>query len=121
MRATMDLKNLADVSPFPTKDGSEIRELLAYRNSCLRRQSLAAARLPVGGSTQEHYHPNAEEIYFITQGLGKIRIVDESREVRSGVPLPSRPGCATSCGIPGRRNCGCCVVVPRRMSMKIRS
>ena len=34
--------------PFITKDGSEIRELLAHRNSAIRNQSLAEARLPVG-------------------------------------------------------------------------
>jgi len=47
----MDVKNLNDVPAFITKDGSEIRELLAYRNSCIRNQSLAEARLPLGAST----------------------------------------------------------------------
>ena len=59
----MDIRNLEEVPAFITKDGSEIRELLAHRNSVIRRQSLAEARLPVGASTQEHYHPKAEEIY----------------------------------------------------------
>ena len=45
----MDIKNLNEVAPFTTKDGSEIRELLAHRNSVIRNQSLAEARLPVGG------------------------------------------------------------------------
>lgn len=58
----MDIRNLEDMPPFTTKDGSEIRELLAHRNSAIRNQSLAEARLPVGASTQEHYHPRAEEI-----------------------------------------------------------
>jgi len=80
----MDIKNLNDVPSFITKDGSEIRELLAYRNSGIRQQSLAEARLPVGASTQEHYHPRAEEIYFITAGTGRIRIEGEVREVRVG-------------------------------------
>ena len=35
----MDVKNIADVPSFTTKDGSEIRELLAYRNSNIRAQS----------------------------------------------------------------------------------
>ena len=61
----MDVKNLSDVPAFITKDGSEIRELLAHRNSAIRNQSLAEARVPVAGSTQEHYHPKAEEIYYI--------------------------------------------------------
>src|SRR5262245_65961823 len=80
----MDIKNLDVAEPFMTKDGSEIRELLAHRNSVIRNQSLAEARVPVGGSTQEHYHPRAEEIYFITAGSGRMRIEGEEREVRMG-------------------------------------
>ena len=88
----MDIKNLNEVPPFTTKDGSEIRELLAHRNSVIRNQSLAEARLPVGGATQEHYHPRAEEIYYITHGVGKIRIVGEIREVKVGDAIAIPPG-----------------------------
>lgn len=88
----MDIKNLADVPPFTTKDGSEIRELLAHRNSAIRNQSLAEARLPVGASTQEHYHPKAEEIYYITHGLGRISIEGELREVKPGDAIAIPPG-----------------------------
>lgn len=88
----MDIKNLNTVPAFITKDGSEIRELLAYRNSVIRHQSLAEARLPVGGSTQEHYHPRAEEIYYITHGTGKIRIENETREVQPGDAIAIPPG-----------------------------
>ena len=88
----MDLKNLEDVPPFTTKDGSEIRELLAYRNSVIRQQSLAEARLPVGAATQEHYHAKTEEIYFITHGSGRMRIESEEREVRAGDAVAIPPG-----------------------------
>ncbi len=44
----MDVRNIREVPAFTTKDGSEIRELLAYRNSCIRKQSLAEARLAAG-------------------------------------------------------------------------
>jgi mannose-6-phosphate isomerase-like protein (cupin superfamily) len=88
----MDIKNLYEVPPFITKDGSEIRELLAHRNSCIRNQSLAEARLPVGASTQEHYHPKAEEIYFITHGTGRMRIEGELRGVKVGDTIAISPG-----------------------------
>ncbi len=88
----MDIVNLKNAPPFITKDGSEIRELLAHRNSSIRNQSLAEARLPVGGATQEHYHPVAEEIYYITQGGGRIRIETEQREVAVGDAIAIRPG-----------------------------
>ena len=88
----MDIKNLSEVPFFITKDGSEIRELLAHRNSAIRNQSLAEARLPAGASTQEHFHPKAEEIYYITHGVGKIRIEGEMREVRAGDAIAIPPG-----------------------------
>jgi mannose-6-phosphate isomerase-like protein (cupin superfamily) len=88
----MDIKNLADMTPFITKDGSEIRELLAHRNSAIRNQSLAEARIPAGGSTQEHYHPRTEEIYFITAGTGRMRIEGEMREVKPGDAIAIPPG-----------------------------
>jgi mannose-6-phosphate isomerase-like protein (cupin superfamily) len=88
----MDITNLDTVPAFITKDGSEIRELLAHRNSAIRNQSLAEARVPVGGSTMEHYHAKTEEIYFITAGTGKVRIEDETREVTVGdsIAIPPR-------------------------------
>ena len=88
----MDVKNLNEVAAFTTKDGSEIRELLAHRNSAVRNQSLAEARLPVGASTQEHYHPLAEEIYYITHGMGRIRIEGETRDVKPGDAIAIPPG-----------------------------
>jgi mannose-6-phosphate isomerase-like protein (cupin superfamily) len=88
----MDVKNLSDMQPFISKDGSEIRELLAHRNSAIRNQSLAEARIPVGGSTQEHYHPKCEEIYFITAGAGRMRIEGEMREVGVGDAIAIPPG-----------------------------
>lgn len=88
----MDIKQLRNIEPFITKDGSEIRELLAYRNSSIRNQSLAEARLPVGASTQEHYHPRAEEIYFITGGSGRMRIEEEERPVGVGDAIAIPPG-----------------------------
>src|SRR5215472_8010335 len=88
----MDIKNLNEAPPFTTKDGSEIRELLSHRNSDIRNQSLAEARLPVGGATQEHYHPKTEEIYFITQGCGRMRIEGEVRDVVVGDAIAIPPG-----------------------------
>ena len=88
----MDIKNLNEVPFFITKDGSEIRELLAHRNSAIRNQSLAEARILVGASTQEHFHVRAEEIYYLTHGTGRIRIGNETRDVRTGDAIAIPPG-----------------------------
>lgn len=88
----MKVINLRDVSPFITKDLSEIREILAPANSGIRNQSLAEARLAPGRSTDEHFHPLTEEIYYVLEGQGRIRIEDEEREVGPGDGIAILPG-----------------------------
>lgn len=88
----MDVVNLDEVAAFTTKDGSEIRELLAHRNSCIVNQSLAEARLPVDGSTSPHYHPLCEEIYYILVGRGRMQVEDEIRTVGPGDAIAIPPG-----------------------------
>lgn len=80
----MDIQNIARVPAFTTKDTSEIRELLAPRNSCIAKQSLAEARLPHGAATIPHYHPNTEEIYYLLRGQGRMRIGEDARDVVPG-------------------------------------
>lgn len=88
----MDVHNIRDVPAFTTKDGSEIRELLAHRNSCIGAQSLAEARVAPGQTTQAHYHPRTEEIYYILQGRGEMRLGSERRLVGRGDAIAIPPG-----------------------------
>jgi mannose-6-phosphate isomerase-like protein (cupin superfamily) len=88
----MDIQNINRVPAFITKDGSEIRELLANRNSCIRNQTLAEARLPVGDSTTPHRHLKTEEIYYILQGRGLMQIGSEARNVGIGDAIAIPPG-----------------------------
>ena len=90
----MDVHNLTDVPSFLTVDGSEIRELLAHRNSVIKNQSLAEARIAVGGATARHYHPKAEEIYFIVEGTALMELDGETREVSLGDAIAIPPGVA---------------------------
>lgn len=77
----MDVIQRNDTKPFITKDGSEIRELMAYRNSSIRNLSLAEAILPPGATTHEHYHTDTDEVYYILQGRGLMRVGDKERVV----------------------------------------
>lgn len=88
----MDVINIDQTKPFITADGSEIRELLAYRNSSIRNQSLAEARLPCDGSTAPHYHRKTEEIYFILQGTAEMRVGSETKSVGPGDSIAIPPG-----------------------------
>lgn len=88
----MDIQNLSRVASFATKDGSEIRELLAHRNSQIRNQSLAEARLPSGAATTPHYHSRTEEIYYILRGTARMQIGAETAEVGPGDAIAIPPG-----------------------------
>lgn len=88
----MDVQNIDRITPFTTKDGSEIRELLAYRNSCIRNQTLAEARLPAKASSAPHHHVRTEEIYYILQGHGLMRLGEETRQVGPGDAIAIPPG-----------------------------
>jgi len=87
----MEIVNRSEVEPFITKDTSEIREILAPENSSLKNQSLAEARVAPGRSTNEHFHRQSEEIYYILEGKGRMRIEGVEKEVASGdgIAIPS--------------------------------
>ena len=97
----MDIVNVAQVEGFITKDGSEIREILAHRNSSIRHQSLAEARVPPGTTTALHHHPQTEEIYFILDGAGEMTINGETRSVSVGDAVAIPPGASHRIHNPG--------------------
>ena len=80
----MDIVNHRDTVPFTTADGSTIRELLAHRNSAIRQQSLAEARLQPGCATVPHHHAVTEEIYYILTGTAAMTLGHETRDVGPG-------------------------------------
>ena len=83
---------LHECEPFVTKDGSLIRELLSHRNSSIRNQSLAEATVPPLTSTDAHYHPVSEEIYFILEGEATMYLGERSFTIRPGDAIAIPPG-----------------------------
>jgi quercetin dioxygenase-like cupin family protein len=83
----VELRSLAEVEPFTTKDGSTIREL-----HHTPAQSLAEASLEPRQATQRHYHARTEEIYLLTAGGGVLEVDGESREVGEGDAVLIPPG-----------------------------
>jgi mannose-6-phosphate isomerase-like protein (cupin superfamily) len=88
----MDVVNHRDTTPFTTADGSTIRELLAHRNSAIRQQSLAEARLAPGRATVPHHHAVTEEIYYILTGSADMTLGEETRPVGPGDAIAIPPG-----------------------------
>lgn len=88
----MDVVNHRDTVPFTTVDGSTIRELMAHRNSSIRKQSLAEARLAPGAATTPHHHKVTEEIYYILSGSASMTLGSETRPVGPGDAIAIPPG-----------------------------
>lgn len=74
-------QSYASVTPYVTKDGSEIRELMHPTVQGNKNQSLAEATIPVGGKTLRHKHRVTEELYHITQGHGLMHLGNAQFEV----------------------------------------
>lgn len=84
----------ADVAPFVTADRSLVRELMHPARHAARAQSLAEAIVPPGGATLLHRHARSEETYHFTRGAGRMRLGDESFDVRAGDTVVVPPGTA---------------------------
>jgi len=80
----MHVRAYAEIEPFVTLDGSEIREWAGPGSAPAQNQSLAEATVPVGGATTEHYHRCSEELYLVTAGRGRLVIDGEQRIVAEG-------------------------------------
>ena len=83
---------LHEATPYITKDGSEIRELLHPSLHAVRKQSLAEAVVPAGVTTLLHRHAISEEIYHITQGNGLMTLGDQRFAVKTGDSIAISPG-----------------------------
>jgi len=77
----MDIINRSQTVPFITKDSSQIRELLAYRNSAIRNQSLAEATHRCRYLHAGTYHPKSEEDLLYPQRHGRMKLDGELRNV----------------------------------------
>lgn len=82
------------IEPFVTKDGSVIRELMHPDRHASARQSLAEARVAVGGKTLLHRHRQTEELYHITRGRGLMTLGEARFEVGAGETVCIAPGVA---------------------------
>ena len=81
-----------EISPYITKDGSEIRELLHPAHHGARNQSLAEALVPAGCTTLLHRHDCTEEIYHVTRGTGVMTLGAEKFPIGPGDSVLIPPG-----------------------------
>ncbi|MDT3735746.1 MAG: cupin domain-containing protein [Denitratisoma sp.] len=101
----------ADVEPYVTKDGSEIRELMHPDLHGSRNQSLAEAVVPAGTRTLLHRHRETEELYHVTSGEGLLTLGEEKIKVSPGdtaLISPGTPHCIEATGTQALHILCCC-------------
>lgn len=101
----------AAVTPYITRDGSQIRELMHPAMHGNHAQSLAEAIVAPGEKTQLHRHHVTEEIYHITDGAGRMTLGADIFAVQPGDTVCIAPGivhCIENTGAaPLRILCAC--------------
>jgi len=83
----MTIKNREDIPVMAAEDGSFVREL-AHTPT----HSLAEIRHPAGTASREHYHLTADEVYYVLDGHGEIRVDGETSAVGPGDVISIGPG-----------------------------
>ena len=61
---------------YVTRDGSTVVELVRPERGGSRNVSVARAIVEPGQPTQRHYHTDSDEVYYVLQGTGAVRLGD---------------------------------------------
>ncbi len=80
------------ITPYTTKDGSIIRELIHPAQGVSTPVSLAEATILPGRATILHVHRTSKEIYHITHGNGLMTLGREVFEIGQGDSILIGPG-----------------------------
>jgi len=77
---------------IPTLIVKRIDENLGLQDGARRLLGVWDTTLPPGTILQPHLHPDAEEVYYILEGRGRIMVGDETRTVTPGHLIYIPPG-----------------------------
>lgn len=78
----METNHKDNVRPIVSKHGETVWELIAKAN-----HSLAYVEIAKGKASRPHYHPKAEESYYIISGKARMVIGDETEFLMPGMSV----------------------------------
>ncbi len=87
----MHIKNAAGVSPLNSEHGETVYELIGAAAGGTRSYSLAQIVIPPGKTSLKHYHPTAEESYYILSGLARMDMDGTSTTLHPGDSIAILP------------------------------
>ena len=80
----MHIKNTSQLKPFESAHGEVVYEYMGNAAGGTSQHSLAQILLPPGKSALKHYHPVAEESYYILSGEGRVVLDGKEKIVSAG-------------------------------------
>lgn len=86
------IHNHANIFSYRTKDNSTIWELYHPRSSPVKGVSVAEALVEPGRDTEVHRHQLSQEIYYILEGEGEMRLGGETFKVKTCDAILIPPG-----------------------------
>ncbi|HTY92053.1 MAG TPA: cupin domain-containing protein [Methanocella sp.] len=86
------IRRRSNISSYVTKDGSRIWELFHPESSPVKDVSTAEALVEAGQETETHVHRKSQEIYYILEGSGDMRLGSKTMAVVSGDVVLIPPG-----------------------------
>jgi mannose-6-phosphate isomerase-like protein (cupin superfamily) len=88
------IRKRSNISSYMTKDGSTIWELFHPNSSPVAGFSVAEALVGAGVHTEPHKHHRAQEVYYILEGEGEMRLGAEAIKISPGNAILIPPGTA---------------------------
>lgn len=79
---------------FKTLSDGEMFSVLVGRHESVgasEHHTVAIVKLPIGGKSEEHFHKEREESYFIIFGKGEVFIDGKSSKIKSGTLIHTKP------------------------------
>jgi mannose-6-phosphate isomerase-like protein (cupin superfamily) len=80
----MHIRNTIHMTPFESPHGEIIYEYMGKAAGGAVQHSLAQIILPPGKMSLKHYHPVAEESYYILAGKGRIVLNGDTCSLTAG-------------------------------------
>lgn len=106
------IRNKANIISYVTKDHSTIWELFNPDSSPVMGFSVAEALVGPGKETEPHVHYASQEIYYVLEGRGSMRLGGNTPDVQKGdaiLIMPNTVHCIKNTGAEGLRIlCICC-------------
>lgn len=88
----MHIRHAREIVPLTSPHGEIVFELLGAAAGGAGAHSLAQVLIPPGKASRKHYHPLAEESYYILAGNARLELDEKIAQLGPGDAVAIPPG-----------------------------